>query len=131
VTIDTLPHLLDRIRSRYPAALVCTTCLVLLATRPESYARSGLTEAQRLGYVCAECRADQAAAATLHAQRAAVGRANLERARAGLQARPLGAGPARLDERSQGRIGRPRRHARNLAGLPSGQTVTPGRRPGT
>jgi hypothetical protein len=82
VITETLPHPLDRLRARYPAGLVCAACLTILATRPESYARSGITEVDRLAYVCAECRADQAEAARL----AAIRRANLAHARAARQA---------------------------------------------
>jgi hypothetical protein len=44
------------LRAKYEDALICVECGRLLATRRESYAKSNLTEAQRLGYVCAECR---------------------------------------------------------------------------
>ncbi len=59
------------LRRRSPEVLVCTRCAVLLATRRASYARSGLTEAQRLAFVCAECRLEEAAAARLRAVRRA------------------------------------------------------------
>jgi len=60
------------LRGRYPEALICTWCAVLLATRRESYAKSNLTEAAHLAYVCAECRWDaQEAARAAEARRAA------------------------------------------------------------
>jgi hypothetical protein len=65
------------LRARYPDALVCTACALLLATRRESYAKSNLTEDQRLGYVCAECRLQAAEAARTLAAR----QANLQAAR--------------------------------------------------
>ena len=49
------------LRGRYPDGLICGVCALLLATRPESYAKSNLTEAERLSYVCAECRLTRAA----------------------------------------------------------------------
>jgi hypothetical protein len=88
VTTQTIPHPLERLRLRYPAGLVCTACLTILATRPESYAGSGLTTVQRLAYVCAECRADQTEADRLAAAR----RANLQRARRPRPAPREGAG---------------------------------------
>jgi hypothetical protein len=90
VMTESLPHPLERLRARYPAALLCTACLTILATRPESYTRSGLTEVQRRAYVCAECRADQAETERL----AGIRRANLTHARAARQAsRQPGTGP--------------------------------------
>jgi hypothetical protein len=83
MTTDTIAQPLDRLRARYPAALVCTVCMTLLATRPASYIRSGLTEAARLTYICAECRADQAEAARMAAAR----RTNLVAARRAQSAR--------------------------------------------
>jgi hypothetical protein len=65
-------------RNRFPHALVCIVCAVLLATMAASYASSNLTEPQRLAYVCAECRQDAAdgakasSAANLTAARAAL-----------------------------------------------------------
>jgi len=53
-------------RPNYPDALVCVGCGVLLATRPESYAKSNLTETDRLSYVCFECRLDLAEAERIH-----------------------------------------------------------------
>jgi len=73
---------LDRLRQQYPGGLLCAVCLRIVATRPESYARSGLPEAQRLAYVCAECQAEDAHRARLDE----VSRANLARARAARQA---------------------------------------------
>jgi hypothetical protein len=49
-------------RHRYPAGLVCVQCAGLLATQQESYAKSRLSEAARLSYVCYECRLEQAEA---------------------------------------------------------------------
>src|SRR5262249_4993922 len=40
------------LRRRYPDSLVCVECGLLLATRRESYAKSNLTEGDRLSYVC-------------------------------------------------------------------------------
>jgi hypothetical protein len=50
------------LRHRYPDGLVCIECAGLLATRRESYAKSSLSEAARLSYVCHECRLEQAEA---------------------------------------------------------------------
>jgi hypothetical protein len=47
------------LRRRYPDALVCIECGLLLATRRESYAKSHMTEPDRLSYVCFECRQDR------------------------------------------------------------------------
>ena len=58
------------LRHRYPDGLVCIQCAVLLATRPESYAKSSLSEAARLAYICCECRWEQAEAARIHEARA-------------------------------------------------------------
>jgi hypothetical protein len=70
------------LRTKYVAALVCTACAVLLATSPASYAKSNLTEAQRLEYVCAECRWEAAEAAQLKVTRAEIGRQNIAKAHA-------------------------------------------------
>jgi hypothetical protein len=67
-------------RNRFPHALVCVVCAVLLATIAASYAGSNLTEPQRLAYVCAECRQDAADGAKAKVSRAA----NLTAARAAL-----------------------------------------------
>jgi hypothetical protein len=67
-------------RNRFPQALVCIVCAVLLATAAASYAASNLTEPQRLAYVCAECRQDAADGAKAQASRTA----NLTAARAAL-----------------------------------------------
>jgi hypothetical protein len=58
------------LRHRYPDGLVCVQCAGLLATRPESYAKSSLSEAARLTYVCCECRLEQAEAARIQEARA-------------------------------------------------------------
>jgi hypothetical protein len=58
------------LRRRYPDVLVCVQCAVLLATRPESYARSSLSEAARLSYICCECRWEQVEAARIHEAKA-------------------------------------------------------------
>ena len=50
------------LRAKYPDALICTACGLLLATQRASYAKSNPTEEQRLAYVCAECRQEQAEA---------------------------------------------------------------------
>jgi hypothetical protein len=57
------------LRERYPEALVCVECGLLLATRPESYRRSSLTTTECRAYVCAQCRLEMAAAAQLAAVR--------------------------------------------------------------
>jgi hypothetical protein len=67
-------------RNRFPQALVCIVCAVLLATVAASYASSNLTEPERLAYVCAECRQDAADGAKSKAASAA----NLTAARAAL-----------------------------------------------
>lgn len=68
------------LRARYPDALVCSRCAVLLATRKESYARSWFMvdpsprcrAAYIDAYVCAECRQELAEAVrTADARRAA------------------------------------------------------------
>ena len=41
------------LRAKYPDALICTACGLLLATQRASYAKSNPTEEQRLAYVCA------------------------------------------------------------------------------
>jgi hypothetical protein len=48
------------LRRRYPDGLVCGHCAGLLATRRDSYAKSSLSEAARLAYVCCECRLERA-----------------------------------------------------------------------
>ena len=83
------------LRVRYPLGLICVDCGLLLATQPASYVRSNLTEAERLGFVCAGCRLTAAEAESTHAQRvaqAAVAReaaAALRRERDGSRPRPL------------------------------------------
>ena len=67
-------------RNRFPYALVCIVCAVLLATVAASHASSNLTEPDRLAYVCAECRQDAADGAKAKASRTA----NLTAARATL-----------------------------------------------
>jgi len=67
-------------RNRFPQALVCVVCAVLLATMATSYATSNLTEPERLAYVCAECRQDAADWAKAKASRTT----NLTAARAAL-----------------------------------------------
>jgi hypothetical protein len=54
------------LRRRYPDVLVCVQCAVLLATQRESYAKSSLSEAARLSYVCCECRLEQAESERIH-----------------------------------------------------------------
>lgn len=65
------------LRARYPQALVCTRCAVLLATQRVSYAKSNLTETQRLAFICAECKLEIAEADRTRASRLA----NAEKAR--------------------------------------------------
>ena len=68
--------------------MICTVCALLLATQPAAYAKSGLTEEQRLAYVCAGCRLDLAEAERVRAvrvQQAAVAR---QAAAASREARP-------------------------------------------
>jgi hypothetical protein len=67
-------------RNRFPHALICIVCAVLLATAAASYAASNLTEPERVAYVCAECRQDAAEGAKAKASRMA----NLSVARAAL-----------------------------------------------
>jgi hypothetical protein len=67
----SIPDTIKVLRSRYPDALVCVQCGLLLATRRESYAKSNLTEQQRLEYVCHECRHEQTAAERVRVQRVA------------------------------------------------------------
>src|SRR5215471_3459442 len=66
-------------RAKYPEALVCIGCGTLLASEAKSYARSGLTEEQRLSYVCGECRWAAQEAARIKALRAEQGRVNMAR----------------------------------------------------
>ncbi len=106
------------LRRRYPEALVCVQCAVLLATRRESGSR--LTEAERLAYVCAECRLEAAAAARLRAVRvaqAAMAReaaAKAGRGHAGLSPEPALEGVAELgaDKAFPGRVSITWRRAR-------------------
>src|SRR2546428_558009 len=65
----SIPDTITVLRSRYPAALICTVCALLLATRAESYAKSNLTAEARLAYVCAECRQEATAGARATAAR--------------------------------------------------------------
>jgi len=88
-TTDTVKLL----RQRYPPALICTVCACLLGTKPESYARSGLTEAARLAYVCAECRLEAADRARVADVRAENARRNFALARAAKRQRRLTQGP--------------------------------------
>ena len=83
----SVPDAIKVLRSRYPAALVCAVCALLLATMAASYAKSGLTDEQRLAYVCAECRLDLAEAERVKAIRAEIGRQNIVHARAARAAR--------------------------------------------
>jgi hypothetical protein len=59
------------LRRRYPDALVCVECGLLLATQRESYAKSDLTEVQRHEYVCAECKLEAAEAERIRALKVA------------------------------------------------------------
>lgn len=87
--LDQEPHAaISLLRARHPDGLICVRCGLLLATRPESYRTSNLTEAERLAYVCAECRQEQAAIVCLAEVRAQ----NLAAARAARR-------PARLHMR--------------------------------
>ncbi len=87
--VVTVQQALAILRARYPLALICTLCALLLATQPASYAKSNLTEEARLSYVCAGCRLDLAEAERVKAIRAEVGRRTIGRARA---ARAAGSG---------------------------------------
>jgi hypothetical protein len=80
------------LRHRYPDGLVCVQCAGLLATRPESYAKSSLSEAARLTYVCCECRLEQAEAERIHESRVEKAR---QAAQASVAARRLKALEAR------------------------------------
>jgi hypothetical protein len=77
----TVPATIALLRFKYPAALLCTVCAVLLATLPASYAKSNLTDVQRLAYVCAECRQDAAQKAQVAEIRRVTAIANLGAAR--------------------------------------------------
>jgi len=68
-------------RARWRDGLICSECGRLLATNTASYAKSNLTEAQRLAYVRAECLQARRDAAADAARRAEAG--------ARLQQRPL------------------------------------------
>ena len=72
------------LRGRYPDGLICIRCARLLATRRESYAKSNLTEAERQGFVCAECRIDL----DEEGRRYAASVKNLEKARRGRDENP-------------------------------------------
>lgn len=67
----SIPDTINVLRSRHPDALACVECGLLLATRGESYAKSNLTETERLAYVCRECRHEQAEAERVRVQRVA------------------------------------------------------------
>ena len=82
ITLHETAALVARLQSRYPAGLICVSCAAILATRPASYAKSNLTEANRLTYRCFECRADVAEIEGLKEAR----RAHLRQGRAVLQA---------------------------------------------
>jgi hypothetical protein len=92
-------------RARYPEGLVCTRCARLLSTR-----RPRVTEAERLAYVCAECRWEQQEAARAAASRALAARDNLAHARAARGVR------GRIQPRLVSVVS-PRSDARNGAGL--------------
>lgn len=64
----SLTETLALLRQRYPHALICTACGALLATLASSHQ---LMEAQRLAYVCAECRYEAAQAGRVRALRVA------------------------------------------------------------
>jgi hypothetical protein len=53
------------LRAQHSDALICVQCELLLATRPESYRMSNLTETERLAYVCAECREERTGVVSL------------------------------------------------------------------
>ena len=74
----SISNTIKLLRARYPDGLVCNTCGRLLATTPASYAKSNLAEAERLAYVCYECRQEGAEAERV----AQVRRNNLALARA-------------------------------------------------
>jgi hypothetical protein len=78
----SIPQTVAVLRTRYPDALVCVKCGVLLATAAASYSKSNLAEAARLAYMCAECRQATAEAAAAAESRRATGIANLVAARA-------------------------------------------------
>jgi hypothetical protein len=67
----SVPDIIQVLRTRYPDALVCNRCGLLLATKRESYAKSNLTDEQRLAFICAECRLEAAEAARVYAGRVA------------------------------------------------------------
>ena len=71
---QTVSHTVTALRSLYPDALVCVRCVLLLATRRESYASSGLSDEARLTYVCSGCSQAAHIAAAATAQKIEVGR---------------------------------------------------------
>jgi hypothetical protein len=116
---------LTLLRTRYPDALACTRCAVLLATQRSSYR---LSEPERLAYVCAECRQDEVQAARVAEVRAETGRRNIVLARATMAARasmqPAIQSPssdAHADEDLQSRLivtPQPLAHRRRKGGRP-------------
>jgi hypothetical protein len=54
---------IEKLRSRFPGSLVCTTCVRLIASTPAGYAKSGLTPEQVETYMCSECRMEPIRAA--------------------------------------------------------------------
>jgi hypothetical protein len=119
--------------SRYPLALICTRCAALLATRPQSYSedRSSVEiycEANRLSYICFECRLDIAEAEKVKALRAELGRQNIAKAHAANRERalsrgrvhdPLAEAPSGADlHRGFSAPSQPLAHRRKQAGRP-------------
>jgi hypothetical protein len=105
----SVPDTITILRAKYPDALICTACAVLLATRPESYAKSNLTEHQRLAYVCAECKLDQTETDRVKGLRAEIGRRNIVHAQAARRAQKgTSTSPVRIDESSSIALSDPR-----------------------
>ena len=73
----TIPQTVTVLWRRYPDAIVCIECSVLLATRRESYSSglsSSLSDEARLTYVCSGCSQAAHIAAAATAQKIEVGR---------------------------------------------------------
>ena len=85
------------LRRRYPDVLVCVQCAVLLATQRESYAKSSLSEAARLSYVCCECRLEQAESERIHEVRVEKARHAAEASVAARRRRALKAGTVEIN----------------------------------
>jgi len=58
-------------RRRYPDGLCCSTCARIVATRPSSY--KPMTDAERMAWVCGECKQDRIEQERIAAQKAEQG----------------------------------------------------------